>query len=98
MALIKCIECGKDVSSKAATCPNCGYPLQNIDKEVTLEEKIDYLVNGCYMFDDLDHIKRCYKSFLEDKNNKKLKSIEYNNIDSFEEYVDNEYKCYKEKD
>ena len=24
MALIKCEDCGKDVSDKAASCPNCG--------------------------------------------------------------------------
>lgn len=24
MALIKCKECGKEISSKAKTCPNCG--------------------------------------------------------------------------
>jgi hypothetical protein len=24
MAMAKCRECGKDVSSKAKTCPNCG--------------------------------------------------------------------------
>lgn len=27
MALIKCSECGKDVSSKAISCPNCGNPI-----------------------------------------------------------------------
>lgn len=27
MALKKCKECGKDVSDKAATCPNCGAPI-----------------------------------------------------------------------
>jgi DNA-directed RNA polymerase subunit RPC12/RpoP len=27
MALIKCLECGKDVSDKAAACPGCGAPL-----------------------------------------------------------------------
>ena len=26
MALIKCSECGKDVSDKATACPNCGAP------------------------------------------------------------------------
>jgi hypothetical protein len=29
MALIKCSECGKDVSDKAFSCPNCGNPLAN---------------------------------------------------------------------
>lgn len=27
MALIKCPECGKEVSDKATNCINCGYPL-----------------------------------------------------------------------
>lgn len=27
MALIKCPECGKEISDKATTCPNCGYPV-----------------------------------------------------------------------
>lgn len=27
MSLIKCNECGKEVSSKARTCPNCGNPI-----------------------------------------------------------------------
>ena len=27
MALIKCPECGKDVSTSASACPHCGYPI-----------------------------------------------------------------------
>lgn len=27
MALIKCIECGKEISDKASSCPNCGIPI-----------------------------------------------------------------------
>ena len=27
MALIKCPECGRDVSSTAKACPNCGAPI-----------------------------------------------------------------------
>ncbi len=27
MALIKCPECGKEISDKAVFCPNCGFPL-----------------------------------------------------------------------
>ena len=26
MALIKCIECGKEISDKAMSCPSCGSP------------------------------------------------------------------------
>ena len=28
MALIKCVECGNDVSSYATACPHCGCPVQ----------------------------------------------------------------------
>lgn len=28
MALIKCSECGKEISDKASACPNCGMPLR----------------------------------------------------------------------
>lgn len=27
MALIKCPECGKEISDKADSCPSCGYPI-----------------------------------------------------------------------
>ncbi len=27
MALMRCPECGKEISSQAGKCPNCGYPL-----------------------------------------------------------------------
>lgn len=30
MALIKCSECGKEISSKATACPNCGCPIKII--------------------------------------------------------------------
>ena len=36
MTLIKCNECGKKVSDKAKSCPNCGNPI-NIDKSVKIK-------------------------------------------------------------
>jgi len=27
MALVKCAECGKEISSIAASCPSCGHPM-----------------------------------------------------------------------
>lgn len=35
MSLIKCTECGKEVSDKAPTCPNCAYPLHAQTIEAT---------------------------------------------------------------
>lgn len=40
MALIKCIDCGNDVSSYATVCPHCGCPVQ---KSISADEKIDSL-------------------------------------------------------
>lgn len=54
MALIKCSECGKEVSSKAKVCPNCGNPIA-IDKTVKVEfPKLNgQLFNtGCTVFDE----------------------------------------------
>lgn len=31
MTLIRCPEWGKEVLDKAKACPNCGYPIENID-------------------------------------------------------------------
>ena len=28
MALVKCEECGKEISNKAKSCPHCGYPVE----------------------------------------------------------------------
>ncbi len=59
MALIKCDECGKEVSSKAISCPSCGNPIQisnySIKKKVVITRKSSFygaaikgnvLVNG----------------------------------------------------
>ncbi len=49
MALIKCPECGKEISDKATACPNCGMPLRREDRgtyDVTItKEKQWFLVN-----------------------------------------------------
>lgn len=36
MALIKCPECGKEISASASACPHCGYPIKEA-KPVTYE-------------------------------------------------------------
>lgn len=52
--LIKCQECGKDVSDKAFSCPNCGCPIDN--NEEVLKSINDISENG---YDE-----------LQEKNNK----------------------------
>ena len=44
MALIKCKECGKEMSDKAKVCPRCGCPFA-MAKEVNKEEIEEYNLN-----------------------------------------------------
>lgn len=46
MALIKCEECKKDVSSKAAFCPHCGNPMQKNDIETKENKKLEWNFNN----------------------------------------------------
>ena len=40
MAIIKCIECGNDVSDKAESCPHCGYPVNKTIEESNLDKTV----------------------------------------------------------
>lgn len=33
MLFIKCPECGKEISDKAMSCPNCGHPIEFFEYE-----------------------------------------------------------------
>ena len=53
MALIKCPECGKEISDRCISCPNCGFPLNEsvsippaIDKSKEIEKYLGLAVNG----------------------------------------------------
>ena len=39
MALVKCPECGNEVSDQASMCPNCGYNVQEHFKKIKQEEE-----------------------------------------------------------
>lgn len=47
MALIKCPECGKEISDKASNCPNCGYYLQE-NKKIKVSVKVPLVVSMIY--------------------------------------------------
>lgn len=44
MALINCPECNKEISDKAMSCPNCGYPLNNKDDIASANNNCTYNV------------------------------------------------------
>ena len=54
MALIKCVDCGKEVSDRAQQCPNCGAPIASIKKDVMIRFPIwkgQMFNNKCYVYD-----------------------------------------------
>ena len=44
MALIKCPECGGQVSDKAPACIHCGYPLQEMNDAAKEDTKKVFVV------------------------------------------------------
>ena len=42
MALINCPECNKEISDKATSCPNCGFPLQPKMSEISDQEELKF--------------------------------------------------------
>ena len=63
MALIKCPECGKEISSNAVTCPNCGNPVPKKLCDVSIERSSGFIGGGlsCMVYIDgvlLGEIKR----------------------------------------
>ena len=49
MALIKCTECGNDVSDMAEVCPHCGNPIGQKPKEKVAINKIIALVGSVFI-------------------------------------------------
>lgn len=43
MALIKCPECGREISDKASSCPHCGYPIESLSPEGMVKIKVSVL-------------------------------------------------------
>jgi|SRR3989339_218558 len=39
MALIKCLECGKEISDTAVKCPHCGAPIKGQSYKVVIPKK-----------------------------------------------------------
>lgn len=54
MALIKCPECGSQVSDKAGSCPSCGFPIANRPTTVKIRclsddrhvKRMKFAING----------------------------------------------------
>ena len=59
MALIKCPECGNEVSDKALSCPKCGFPIYNYQSKSPIPNTASPLPNKAALsttFDSTDNI------------------------------------------
>lgn len=45
MALVKCPECGREVSNKAVSCPGCGCPIADFKVKNSIDTLLDELYN-----------------------------------------------------
>ena len=44
MALIKCVECSREISDKASACPGCGAPISiSVGEQVQVPAKVEYI-------------------------------------------------------
>lgn len=46
MALIKCPECNREISDKAASCPHCGYPISNTQSQTEINTNFNIVLYG----------------------------------------------------
>ena len=87
MALIKCPECGKEISDRCISCPNCGFPLNEsvsippaIDKSKEIEKYLGLAVNGIQA-ENPEQVEKYYELVLEmDPTNSKAWELEARGI------------------
>ena len=41
MSLIKCPECQRQVSDKAVSCPNCGFPISSVVRDIVIDQEVE---------------------------------------------------------
>lgn len=68
MALIKCPECGKEISDKAASCPNCGCPISKDNDSGCNSDKAKTPI----ISDKINADKPSIKNFFSNPRNKKF--------------------------
>ena len=109
MALISCYECGKEISSLAASCPHCGAPALKYEKREDGLYGLDgsgkaiyakSLRGGDFWFDDkgkIDHFRhKGIDSWMDDKG-KISHAIFPNGIEIWYEYNDNGNKVHEKQ-
>lgn len=67
MALINCPECGKEISDKAPTCPNCGFPLAGSSSAVDAVSAEDVASPVSAPTSDVDQNKSSDTATMQDR-------------------------------
>ena len=84
MALIKCIDCGKEFSDKADFCPNCGGPndLKKSNKKINLKinKKIMIIIGAILLLVVVGFI--LFKVLKKSEDNKFIGSWNYQEVSS----------------
>lgn len=85
MALIKCPECGKEISDKAKNCIQCGYPIEILTHENALVKNKNSVNPNISISQLLSDLSNVIKAFIEenDRIDKKIMTNDYS-----EDYID----------
>ena len=67
MALISCPECNKQISDKATSCPNCGFPIKSNIVEWDIEDERQKEKEKRIFVDSLEEIKSLKKNHSRKK-------------------------------
>lgn len=73
MALIKCEECGREISNKAAACPGCGAPVDAIGNSIeppTVDESVSDEPSAPWEYETFDHEEDTPKRHSQSKRSK----------------------------
>ena len=65
MALIKCPECGNNISDKAKACIHCGYPMEALTQENDLVNSENFVKRSISLSKLLSDLSTVIKSFIE---------------------------------
>ena len=89
MALIKCPECGKEISEKAVSCPNCGCPSSEFQiRQITINTSTNKVLNQEAPINNTSNSTNCRKCGKPTEDNLGLYCKEcYEKIQSFKNNI-----------
>lgn len=97
MALIKCPECGNQISDKSKTCIHCGYPLDNIESTelynmvlINADTKANYFIAKSTLVELYGVDKTQAYNLLKNPGSVLIKGVKKSNI----EYLKHEFNTY----